>query len=111
MTTLTEKQELIDRYRKEIERLRKEISAEQVNELSFMVYKAYHNKAYNTFFWVNHIAENKALPFGLIINRSEIMDDYMMNPEKWTEIPIEAFFAEMDRFISQKKEEIQSKLR
>lgn len=61
--------------------------------------------------WVIHIAENKAIPFGLIISRSEIMDDYMINPEKWIEIPIEAFFAEMDRFISQKKEEIQSKLR
>lgn len=111
MTALTEKQELIDRYRKEIERLHKEISTDQINELSFMIHKAYYSKAHNTFFWVNHIAENKAIPFGLSITRSEIMNDYMLHPEKWEEISIEAFFNAMDRFISQKKEEIQSKLR
>lgn len=111
MTTLTEKQKLIDRYRKEIERLRKEISAEQINELSFMVHKAYYNKAYNTFFWVNHIANDKITPFGLSINRTEIMDDYMIHPELYEEISIEAFWDAMDKFISQKKNEIRSKLR
>lgn len=108
MTLLSDKEALYEKYRKETERLHKEIMSEKIAMLKPMVHKAYYCKDFNTYFFVTHIAENKTAPFGLSINRSEIMDDWMVNPERWEEIPIEVFLDAMDRFVEERKEKIQA---
>lgn len=108
MTLLSDKEALYEKYRKETERLHKEIMAEKIAMLKPMVHKAYYCKNFSTYFFVSHIAENKIAPFGLSISRSEIMDDWMVNPERWVEIPVEAFLDAMDRFVAERKETIRN---
>lgn len=108
MTLLSDKEALYEKYRKETERLHKEIIAEKIAMLKPMIHKAYYCKDFSTYFFVTHVAENKITPFGLSISRSEIMDDWMVNPERWVEIPMEAFLDAMDRFVEERKEKIQA---
>ncbi|MCX4291161.1 MAG: hypothetical protein OSJ36_05170 [Odoribacter sp.] len=108
MTLLSDKEALYEKYRKETERLRKEILAEKSVMLKSMVHKTYYCKDNDTYFFISHIAENKTAPFGLSISRSEITNDWMVNPEKWIEIPVGTFFNAMDTFVAKKKKDIQN---
>lgn len=108
MTPLLDKEALYEKYKKETERLHNEILKEKIDMLQPMMHKAFFCKDINTHIFITHISENKTIPFGLSISSSEIMDDWMVNPEKWVEIPVEYFFDALDKFVEERKARIRN---